>query len=47
MKPVSDMSCGCASSVTVLAPLSSCRSTLRRVVSASAAKTLSSCESIS
>jgi len=46
MKPVSDMPCGCASSLTERLPISNCRSTLRRVESASAANTRSSCDSL-
>ena len=41
MKPGSDMACGCASSLTVKLPPSSCASTLRRVESDSAANTRS------
>lgn len=46
MNPGSDMPCGCASSVTVAPPPSSCASTLRRVASASAANTRFSCSSL-
>jgi hypothetical protein len=47
MKPVSDMPCGSASSLTVHAPSSNCRSTLRRVESARAPKTVSRWDSSS